>query len=506
MASVVYDIKKGETTRKISDAGVVKQLRAMGKNVVDVGMDGKTLTIQGPDGLAQKTTILDELRTLGYDINSSTVMPGAASFDSVSGQLRAVVNKLPNDQMRQAAIEQSLQRMGIHNAQVMGSGRDWYYFDDKSGGYKALTNTPGWDKYDAVEGMLEVPKIAGATLGAGIAGLGSGGMAAVPGAMLGAGIGSGIGDAATRMYLGATSPEYAKQVDENPGAILKDMAMSAGIDAASLGIAKGAGPVVSKLLGTNAGAATNAVMNKGIISPAVKGTGAVIEGTGKGIANGARMVNTSFGRSGAAMAMPGVGEAEVIGDLIKVPGQLIRNSPKIMQKLGSSETLNKFMPDAAGWLRRQGSSLRRAAAPSLSPTQKAANFIGMGAEETAKGPTSGAVLRELANKAGPRGQAFSKTAETIGRGVDNLEAVGRGITATTQGIAGGALKTAEIGGRTAQAFGAGMRRAGTIGSPLESRVALHAGGDALKDEYEQYIERLRRTRARSKMNGTLATN
>lgn len=510
MGKLSYDIDDDGQTSTLDDDHIVGQLAKLGYNPQGGSEDGRTITLVDDQGPYQ-VTLSEALGNLGYDVKGASVNPAKAGYDTVDGNLRAVVSKLPNDDMRKQALEQTLQRQGIPNAQVMGQGRDWYYYDPESGQYKGLTNTPGWDRYDALEGALEIPRMAGSALGATGLGAVTGGL----GALGGAAAGGAMGDIATRAILSQISPEYKRVSEENMGAMAKDVGINAAVDAGSFGLAKYGLPAAAGLLGKNARAATTAVMNKGIVSPTVKAAGSVVEGAGGAVAAGAGRLQNAAGRAGLATFAPGLAEAELVGDVLKAPGYLAKNIPRAMQALGSHPTANKFFPSAGAWLRRQGSGLRRAATESLETgSDKLARGMSMSEEAAKRGVTSGSTLGELGHRAatamGATG-ATAKTARAIGRtvgnGMDGAAHIGSVISTGTRGAAGTALGAVQGAGKAAQAVGGLGRRAGTLASPLESRAVLQTlGNEYVGDPMREALDNLQRARMKAKMSQTLVHN
>ncbi len=445
--------------------------------------------------------------------------PPGASYDTVDAEMRAIVSKLPDDRTRQNALEQLLMNRGIPEPKVQGSGRDWYMVDPQSGGLKALTNTPQWDRYDALEGAMELPRVVGSAIGAAggsVLGAAAGTLAApgpgtvaggVAGGMAGAGIGGGLADAATRAAMAYFSPEFRGQAEENMGAMAKDVGINAAIDAGTFGIAKGAGPAARALFGKGAGEAVGNVVNKGLVSPAMKGAGAVAETAGQGVAGVARAAQTPFGRSMATMAIPGAGEAEVMGEMATLPAAAARRLPEGMQRLGSMPFVNDVAPGAADWLRRTGQSVRRAASPSNLTEEGLSRLrVNPGAAPRPT-PTAGGVLREVGER-GARAAGASpgvtktvgQVANVVGQGADALAIAGKGVASTARGVAGAGLAGAEAGGRGLQGAGWLLKKAGQVASPFESRAVIQAGGNEFKD----YLERLHRERSRSNIEAILA--
>lgn len=428
----------------------------------------------------------------------------AASYDTIDAEMRAIVAKLPDDRTRQQALEQVLRNRGIPDPKVQGQGRDWFMQDPKTGALNALTNTPGWDKYDALEGVMEIPRVV-----AGAAGAALGSVAGPAGGMAGAAAGGALGDVATRGALAYLSPEFRGLAEENIAAMAKDVGINSAIDAGTFGLAKGAAPVVRGLLGKPAGQTVGNVMNRGIVAPAMQGAGQALETGGRGAATVARTMQTPFGRSVAGMAMPGVAEAEVIGELANLPGAAARNLPKGMQRLGSTQFMQSNFPDAASWLRSQGQQIRRAATPA-SEEALARLRVNPGPAPRPQ-PTSGGVLRQVAESGAQRLGASPGTAKTaghvanaLGQGADALGVAGRGLATTARGTAGLGLAGVEAAGRGAQATGTLLRRTGQALGPFESRAAIQAGLNEGKDDLQTYLDRLRRERSRSNIDAILA--
>lgn len=519
MATITYDVKDLGT---VDDQHVVDQLAQMGYNPQGPSADGRTITLvdaQGPYTLS----IPDALSKLGYEVQGMTVVPEAASFDTVSAALRAGVAKLPSDSMRQQYLEQSLINKGIPDPKVVGQGRDWYYYDPQGGGYKALTNTPGWDAYDGMEAAVELPRVVGSALG-GFGGAALGGAGAIPGAMAG----GGIADVATRYAISQISPEFRQVAEQNMGTMAKDVGVNMAIDGATMGVAKAAPAAIGAVFPAWRQGVSN-VMNKGIVSPTVKAAGQAVEATGRGVAGAARTLQTPFGRSVAGMGIPGVAEAEIAGELLNLPAAALRNSPNLMQRLGSTRMAEEYFPAAAQALRRGGQNLRRAttAVDPGSATERIARMMRVpGSEEAiARGATAPAVARVLGERGVRRlGQglhslglretpfnpgtvkAAGQFAERLGRGAENVGRFGQGLATTARGVTGAALGGIQGAGNMARYAGSAIKKAGTLGSPLETRAAMQQGGDWLKDEAMERLERLQRARLRASMDQTLASN
>lgn len=520
MANVMYDVKDWGT---VDDQHIVEQLRGMGYNPQGVSADGQSVTLvdaQGPYTLK----IPDALQKLGYEVQGTTVVPDAASYDTVSAGLRAGVAKLPSDSMRQQYLEQSLINKGIPDPKIVGQGRDWYYFDPQTGGYKALTNTPGWDQYDGMEAAVEMPRVIGSALGGAAGGLMGGGIGAIPGAAAG----GGIADVATRFAMSQISPEFRQVAEQNMGTMAKDVGVNMAIDGATMGIAKYAPGAVGAVLPGARGLVQN-VMNKGVVSPAARTAGQVVEATGRGVEGVARTLQTPFGRSVAGMGIPGVAEAEVAGELLNLPAAALRNSPNLMQRLGSTRMAEEYFPAVAQGLRRTGQNLRRATA-SVDPgsvTERMARGMAVpGSEEAVARTVSAPAVARVLGERGVRGlgqklqqsglretpftpdtvKSAGQFAERLGRGAESVGRFGQGLASTARSVAGAGLGVAQAAGATTRYAGSALKKAGTLGSPIESRAAMQQGGDWLKDEAMERLERLQRARLRASMDNVLASN
>lgn len=555
MPLVNYDVKSSDGERgTLSDRDVVEQLSGMGYQVLGPSTDGQTITVQDANGQFS-IPITQALEKIGYQVDSMNAVAESAGFDTVSGELRAGVAKLPSDSMRKQYLEQTLQNKGIVNAQVMGQGRDWYFFDQQAGQYKALTNTPGWDRFDALEGAVELPRLAGAGIGGTLGAMGGSaiggaldfGATRQPGAVAGGGAGAGLGflagtaggsalaDIGTRYVMSAISPEFKQVAEENMGQMGRDVAINAGIDTLGGGLAKYAPAAVGSVFPGFKNAVSN-VMNKGIVSPTVKTAGEAAEKVGAGVEWAAGKLQNPLGRSVGTMTMPVVGEAETAGVIAGLPAQGLRGLPGTMQKLGSKPWMQEYLPGPAEWLRRSGQNLRRATNavnPSTMSEQVAKTMAMPGTAQTAKGAQAPAVARVLGERAArgtgrniqrvkqaftgaeeyvpnPVSQATVKAvgrgSEAVGRGLEAVEQFGQGVSQTARGISGLGIGATQAVGAGVRRGGQALRTAGTLASPLESRFAMQQGGDYLKDEGVKELERLQRQRMQANINSILAGN
>jgi len=539
--SLVYTVKhqgQGDAER-VDNAHVMQELGRMGYNPQNMSPDGQTVTLVDANG-PYEVPVQKALENLGYQVSEISVMPEASNFDGISAQLRLGVAKMPNDIMRQQYLEQHLREQGIPNPKVVGSGRDWHMYDPETSKYKALTNTPEWDGYDAAEAAIELPRVLGGALGgvgAGLLGLPSG-PGAIAAAAAGVGAGGAAADTAVRALLAGIDPAYKTISEENLGAHGKDIGINAAIDTATMGLLKGGGQVLSKM--GPVGGAANQVINQGVVSPVVRGFGATAEAVGGGVAKAARGMQTPFGRSVVSMGT-GTGELEAAGWLAGVPQWAAKKFPGAAQKVaGWGESAANKINRVAGAPRGEfigphpgitgqvgqkfagaRESIKSMAEESVPKPTFMQNYgsrmsVGGGAPAPASPSASnigGAIGRKTGEAierklAAPRGGNigpnkpgnYASTMETFGRGAgevaDIAASVGRGAQNVAQATAGTALGGAELGGRLVQGAGKGLKTIGGFTSPLESRYAAQRGTDWAQDE----IERLRRQRLQSRMS------
>lgn len=352
---------------------IAQSMREAGENVVGISPDGGMLTLQDAQGTFNVKTS-DALKQMGWTVQGAT--PQNADFSGVSAGMRAAVNKLPTDDARRMYIEQTLTRQGIEKPQIMGAGRDWYAFNPQSGRYTALTNTPNWDVSDAVEFGLEVPRAIASAVGGG-AGLAlGGGVASVPLGMAGAGLAGGAVDALTRGAIAGVDPAFRDVARANLGDMGKDLAMGAGLDAATMGLYKGAGPagrwVGGKLMGgaqkiaspkiagamnfagkaaTGLGNATEAVMQAAPASKTAQAVGRVSQGMGEGMQGLAKMADNSLGHELATFGIPGAAEMQAASFIGQAPSYLSRGMVRGLDWLGNRESLRQIAPKLAGNLK-----------------------------------------------------------------------------------------------------------------------------------------------------------
>jgi len=519
-----YTVKKDNTEYTMDNAHVVNQLAAMGYRPQGMTPDGSKVTLVDANG-PYEIPIAQALGKLGYEVNAQTVLPSAADYGEISHLMRANVAKLPNDDMKRQYLEQALRDQGQHNAQVTGTGRDWYSFDQDTGKYKALTNTPEWDKYDATEALVEAPRVILGSLAAGATGAGTSwsGPGAIPAAAAAYGAGAGVADAGTRAVLSMIDPAYKTVSEENLGAVLKDVGINAGIDTASMGLLKGAPSIISKFM-PKTGAALDKVVDQGVVSPVAEKLGGGVARAGEITANVAKGLNTEIGRSVGTLAVPMAGEAELIGWLSTIPKSSIQKLPGWMQNLATKVERKMAQPGWGGAIGprkppnlsgRAGSLAEEGAVPP-GWIDNMASKMSMGKPAAPAGPSAQTIGGNIGKSigqnierqfAGPKAGMIGPTKapnisgplETFGRGVGEVSeyAAQAGDIAqkTARGTVGAGLKGIEYAGRGVQGAGNVVRGIGALGSPIESRYVTQRGTDWAQDE----IERLRRQRLGARM-------
>ena len=114
---------------EITTSGVYQQLQQAGYPVTGVSADGMEFHFSDPRG-EYTMAIPDIMKNLGHEVNY--VEPTAPDTSKINLRYRAAISRLPDDDAKKAYIESKLKREGVENANVIGYGRDWHYFDPSS--------------------------------------------------------------------------------------------------------------------------------------------------------------------------------------------------------------------------------------------------------------------------------------------------------------------------------------------------------------------------------------
>jgi len=250
-----------------------------------------------------------------------------------------------------------------------------------------------------------------------------------------------------------------------------------------------------------------------------------MESGGRVVNKMAKLADNEIGQNLASSFIPGAAEMSTGGILAQLPGQAIRGTARGLGKLGESEFLQGAAPEMASGMKGLSQKLlRRAPTPSnftnefSEGARKAASFLGgktpgareVGAEDIlgnageliggARGTRKGifdlykagrdigqnrsealeAAKAMYADKAATA-RRFGEAGRVAGRGIQNLENVGRGLEQAGNSIASVALKGARAGGYVTGKTGSLVKAAGTVGQPIENRMLTRYGAEEAYD-------------------------
>jgi hypothetical protein len=430
-----------------------------GANPVKISPDGLTVTLRDAEG-DYDVKAQDILKDKGWQVKG--VAPVAPVTDHAKPEWRAAVSQLQDDTMREAYIRGQVQKLGVENPVVVGSGRDWHVFNPATGQWVAATNSPDWDSTDLVEGGLMGARAAGSVLG-GIAGT----LAAGPGAgtAAGAGLGGMATDVGMKTALGAMDPDFAELEMANLPKVGAHVAAGGALDAVTGGVGK---------------------FLPGIGSRVAQGTGAALETAGKGVSalaglakkplaadilGGVAAPNASLGAFGAQIP---AGAVKSIPRAAEWAGEKLAQGAESLGAKGFGSGLVDDLWMAGGkmadWGRKIGTP-RGAPSPLQAYTARMA-----GKDTTTRTATTQDVLGNLAEeyvpsqarRAAAMGDALEGMADT-GRTVEGAIRTGvRAAAGATQGVAAGV-----------QGVGTAARVAGTLARPVEGQYLARFGSEEM---------------------------
>ncbi len=553
-----FHVANDQTEGYADEHQLVNDLRQVGYQPLGVSDDGMTITLQGDQGPHEVKTS-DVLEKMGWQIKGYE--PLNVDHDHVSPELRYIIESpglKDDDHAKQAVITSRMQRMGIKDPQIVGSGSDWFVFNPGTSQYIALTNKPGFDLGDLGEVGARAPGFLGSGLGA-VMGSAGGLPGTVGGTMAGGFAGNRLADAGAA----ALEPSYMGAIrDRGIGENLETAGMELGTDAlAGLG-----GFGMGKL-----GSAGMGVLRNGLASRLMKGAGGAAELGGKAVQGAADFMGKGTPRQfGIAMADPT--NVSLFGDLAQLPQQAVRGGARGIGKLGEADFMKSFSPDQAARMRDISAKLltrRNIETPTLGshiatfmdrPPPVAtsepgaeeilSNFGDMagkkigrmraaGVAETHPGIMNDAhaqeneVLQRLlkegthfdtaAHQAKQVGQKYvSDWSEDLahdaapklgggfgmlGKGIDNASKIGQmGVNAV--GVPyDAAVGAARLGGRAAHYGGRALRSAGEGLAPFETPMEMKAGSEELMNRLRHRQTALQRQGYdRNIMPDTLAQN
>lgn len=465
--------------------------------VADMQRNGEVVQGISPDG--QQLNLVDSkgsftvspqqyLQNIGWQVQD--VRPENPDYSGVDSGHRAAITAIAGEDNKRAYLEAQLKRQGVQNPKIMGQGRDFYYFDQNSGQYKALTNNPSWDQSDLAELGMEIPR------GVGAVAVGAAGAVGGPiGMAAGAAAGGAVGDVAGRATLGYFDPQAGDIMKQSMGRQALDVGLKSGLDAASVGVGH--------------------FLPNGIASTATKAFGAVGEAGGRLINKAAKLVDNPMGREVVGSMMPVVGDASVAGTIARLPSQAVKGLSKVPGAIGETPFMQKAFPETAqamtDWSRRMYSKSQLP----TNTTGKIANAAQMGADYVAgKKPSSTVTTEDVAGNIGEwigGGKPYRKilnmaeegglplndartfatnegsnlwgnVGKKLGRGLQTVEDVGKGFEALGAGVAAPFIKAARYGGQIGGKGAAALKNVATVTDPLENRFLSRYGS-------EEYLNR-----------------
>jgi len=516
---------------------LLSELKAAGYDAQNTSADGRSLIMGEPDAkgnvVQYNVPVEKAMESLGYYVKSA--LP-KNSQPAINPEWGAMVNSLPDDDdTRRHFIEHKLDRQGLPNQQVIGSGNEWHFYDPESHKWHQVTEAP---KISNRTGMysaaLAAPHVIGSTLG-GIAGGAAGaGAASIPLGIAGTAAGGMGGEALRQAGLSLYDPDYKTAVEENPGSSLGNVAMTGGIDAAAHGIMRGVGAAIPQSIAQLPGQ----VIGKGVAN-----AGTLVRRGAKAIADSKFMTGMASGLN------PVFGSPAIAADLMEAPAIAAKGLVQGSKSLGNSSMGRKVLGPQIGDALAEGAeeiSAKRAptgwAQKAMADTEKgASNITGHQMTPEATAPNirdylGNAVARgraKAAFNADPElGKAMSEETEAGLRmarqyGIEGEEAraIGAGqgrdymnnfvreeakkypnnIGDTVGGLFHGASQvgkganalmnqTTRAGLRTVQGLGAGMEGAGvalhggaTLGAPAATQAVLSQGLRAGETEAQKKI-------------------
>ncbi len=407
-----FHVSNGQSEGYADEHQLVNDLRQVGYQPLGVSADGMTVTLQGDNGPYEVKTP-DVLQKMGWQVKG--YQPMDVDHEHVSPELRFIIESpglKDDDHAKQAVITSRLQRMGIKEPQIVGSGSDWFVFNPGTSQYIALTNKPGFDMGDLGEIGARAPGLVGNAVGAVLgtpADIGTGPLGTVGGAVAGGFAGNRLADAGAA----ALEPSYMDAIRHRGlGENLKTVASEVGTDAvAGLG-----GYGLGKLGGAGAG-----LVRQGLASRMLQGGGRAAELGGKAVQGTADFLGQGLPRElGIGLADPT--NVSLYADLARIPQSAVRGAARGIGSLGDTKLARSMVPDQAARLRDLSAKLLTRQTPAGSSTMGSKLAGALGRETVQPGTEIGAeeVLGNLGDHIGMKIGRARAAAEVAGR-----EGVGR---------------------------------------------------------------------------------
>jgi hypothetical protein len=508
-------LKDGKT-QSMSVNEVMNMLHQAGYGPKGVSADGTQITMQDDAG-DYTLPIQQVFQNVGASIN--TMKPADADESAINALWRYGVESLPDDPaVRSAFLKSKLEKEhGIKDANIVGSGSDWYVYNQDAGKWMALTSGKGLTKASFAGAIPTAARLVGSTLGG--VGAGALGLPSGPGAIAATAVGSGMGGTAAaeinRLVAGAIDPDIRSGIDNyrkhNSAADTKQAMIDFGLDSLGGGLTGVAGKIAPKILAN--GAVSNTVRGVG---RAMTGMGNVARGLGRGAENSV---------VGSLMRAPITGEVEGAAILARTPDYLARKVPefanKIGKKLGASEkflgtTEELLQPRNTGrTMLGMADNLNAAMNPNAGVKAigpKASDVLGnvgqkIGENTKFKLPEGGMYsMDEFAKLVDDRTARFATFGEKTGAALQGVANAGKtienGLDLATKGV----FKGVRAGGTLARSTGRGMQTIGAMAQPWENRMAIQGASEGLEKievspEARNYVNELFRKKQKQNLYG-----
>jgi len=521
--SVTYTGPDGKD-EQITTSGIYQQLQQAGYPVTGVSADGMEFHFNDPRG-EYSMAVPDILKNMGHEVKY--VEPTAPDDSKLNLLYRSAVSRLPDDDAKKAYLESKLKREGVENANVIGYGRDWHYFDPSTNQWHSLTNTKDWDTGDLAEAGLETVHGLGAAGGA-IAGTG---VAGPFGTVAGAAAGGAASEAAIRGALNYFDPEYADVT--TLGGQLKDVAIGSALDAGLAGggalagrlakplmasgkqafsraIAQGATEAEAKILANAASEESLKHMARtGIGSTILKGAGTTLDATGSLVGAGGKALDNQLVREGFKAITPVFSQAQMAAMALQAPEYATNAVAKGANAVGKTKFLKDMVgKDAAETFAQGAEEVVSKQAPLSGVDTFNRQFRGSAADA----PTikSRNILRNVAEKAAKGMDASEETiaraakyGQNTGKAFENMGTIGRNIDKGTDT----AVKGFGLGLKGAGAVTKGVGKAaygiGSVAQPFENMALASAGArEALEDPLRKLLLEKERKALQNKLKGS----
>lgn len=503
----------------VTSNDVAQSFAQKGFQNVSISPDGRMISLTDANGVPGK---IDVQKFVAGNAKIAGIIPTNVNYESIDTGLRASIGALGNhDDLKRRYLEGQLREKGLDDAEVIGSGDNFFYFDPKTGTYNALTNRPGVDITD-IGGLTSLASPAAGLVGSALGGIaGATATAApvlpIPGANIAAGVAGGaLGGAAGGWAARGLVDSAAKMLNPalKPYLESEEIAAERGTEAAIDALGGGIGGFLTKIPWTKK------ALETGLASTTAAKTGDVAKGAGYLIQKPAQYLQSD--------ALPANIARGVMENFVPVTGQmqlpaLAMRSPELLRplsrKLGEraaakeAELTAKMFADEPA---RRGAAIAFAQKPSAigedliaklmaeeaavksqisreaakATRYKAAPFVLEGEESLARQFAKGLRGQDKASvgirEATPgetlsrmtKGTRLEKFGQGMAEPVDFSVRTGRAIDKINETAVRGALKGTELIGRGLYTGGKTAGELGRAISPLENRLLMQQGLDS----------------------------